>query len=228
MEYIWEPVIECRKQEKDEKNLHFCVQNNRVSPYMELQTDSIYEKLNEKRMDTYLDVNPYIRFGKFFDFITSDDLGYNELNRELADTTLHFLADLDIKSGLCKRELYIKFLLKALEDEVFGSYPILNQFRRMKKRNLAEEMLTLYETGDYFTCFIRLIKKWYPFCELYIRAGEEIVFYMREPNNQIQKEKIDLICDLFLPLPFSYVIHWEKTYGVIGHEDTMRLEEFIL
>lgn len=228
MEYIWEPVILFERQEQKRTAINYRVQKTRVSPYMELQTDSIYEEMEQNESDYYFDVNPYKRFSEIFDFITSDDLGYTELNEGLGDMILQYLADIDIQSKLCKREFYIGFFIKELEEGAFGNKDAFQLFTVVEKRAIAQELITLYETADYFPCLMRTIKIIFPACELYIRDKEEVVFYMKEKENQIQHKKLFAICDLFLPITFPFVIHWLKTYGVVGHNSTMRLEDFIL
>lgn len=228
MEYIWEPVILFERQEKKRTAINFRVQKTRVSPYMELQTDSIYEEMEQNESDYYFEVNPYKRFSQLFDFITSDDLGYTELNEGLADMILQYLADIDIQSKLCKREFYIRFFMKELEQGAFGNNNSVKLFSTIEKRAIAEELITFYETSDYFTCLMRTVRIIFPDCELYIRDKEEVVFYLKEKENKTQEQKLLAICDLFLPITIPFVVHWLKTYGVIGHNSTMRLEDFIL
>lgn len=228
MDSIWEPVVEFERLEKKRTGINFCVQKTRVSPYMELQTDSIYEEIKSDDTDCYFDVNPYKRFSEIFDFITSDDLGYTELNEGFGDMLLQFLADIDIQSGLCKREFYIRFFIKELEQGTFGNKETIDFFSMIEKRALAKELITLYETSDYFSGLMRVVQVIFPFCEIYVRDKEEVVFFMKEKESTLQKKRLLAICELFLPITYPYVIHWQKTYGVIGHDSTMRLEDFIL
>ncbi len=67
-----------------------------------------------------------------------------------------------------------------------------------------------------------------PDCEIYIREGEEFVFYMRQPWEETAEKKLRYLIRLFLPLSCLCTIHWTKTYGVVGYEDTMQLEDFVL
>ena len=94
---IWAPYLVMLQQEGKLEKLHYRVKNNRVSPYLELQADSLYGNGTYADGDAQLDVNPYVRFFSVFDpLLTPDDLGYEEFDQALSDVLLHYLADLDI------------------------------------------------------------------------------------------------------------------------------------
>lgn len=229
MNLIWEPLIKMQQQGINLEELHYFVQNNRVSPYLELQATSLYEKNLTKETVAHIDINPYTRFAEIFDkFITADNLGYEEFNEKLADVMLHYLADLDLKLGMSKREFYIKFMIVDLERDALGCKTEFNQFSIIEKRVLVDGLLTLYETGDFIYCMIHVIHDLLPICQILIRDGEEIVFYMRETEQVAMETRINLIIKLFLPIEVKFVIHWTKTYGIVGYDETMYLEEFIL
>lgn len=229
MNYIWEPLIKMQQQDMNLEELHYFVQNSRVSPYLELQADSLYEKNLTKDAIAHIDTNPYTRFPEIFEkFITADNLGYEEFNESFADIILHYLADLDLKSGMSKREFYIRFVIADLEQGAFGSKEKLGEFTVTEKRVLADGLLTLYQTTDSINCLIHVINCILPFCQVLIRDGEEIVFYMRETQNTGTETKIQFIIKLFLPIQFPFVLHWMKTYGLAGYDETMKLEEFVI
>ncbi len=226
---IWEPYLVMLQQEGDLAKLHYRVKNNRVSPYLELQADSLYGNGNYEDSFSHLDVNPYMRFFQIFDpLLTPDDLGYEAFNEALSDVLLHYLAELDLKMGMCRRDFYIRFLVQDMEDGVFGGIDELAAFTKTEKQEIASWLLNFYHTGDGPASIQGAIKRLLPFCEVYIREGEEFVFYMRQPHDDEEERRLRFLIRLFLPVSYSSTIHWTRTYGVIGYEETMHSEEFIL
>lgn len=225
---IWGPYLAVKRQEEDTAKLYYTVKNNRVSPYLELQADDLYGNRYDGNFSK-LDVNPYIRFFAVFDsLLTPDDLGYEEFNQALSDILLHYLADLDLKLGMCKQDFYLGFLVQDMEAGAVGSLDWLKEFTGIEKREIAKWLLCFYRTGDYVFCLSGAVKKLLPSCEIFVREGEEFVFHMREPWNEATEKKLFFFIHMFLPLSASYTVHWIETYGVVGYEETMRLESFVL
>lgn len=226
---IWEPYLAVLQRDEDMTNLHYEVKNSRVSPYLELQADSLYENEFYRESLVHLSVNPYIRFFAVFDsLLTPDDLGYEEFNQALSDIFLHYLADLDLKLGMCKRDFYIKFFVREMEQGAYGGVNDLEAFTGMERQVIAEWLLHFYRTGDYQECLSGAVRALMPTCEVLVREGEEFVLHMREPWSEPMEQKLKFLLRLFLPLSSDYIIHWIQTYGVTGYEETMQLESFVL
>ena len=226
---IWAPYLMMLQQEKDLSRLHYTVKNNRVSPYLELQAESLHGNGTYEDGRARLDVNPYVRFFSIFDpLLTPDNLGYDEFERALSDIMLHYLADLDIKMGMCRHDFYIALLMRDLDRGVYGGLKELEVFTKMEKRVIAEWLITFYHTGDGPCCLSGAARVLLPICAIYIREGEEFVFYMRQPQDDTEEKKIRFLIRLFLPLACSCTIHWTQTYGVLGYEETTQMEDFIL
>lgn len=226
---IWEPYLSLLQQDGDLSKLRYSVKGNHVSPYLELQAESIYGNGNYNDGQAHLDVNPYVRFFNIFDpLLTPDDMGYEEFTKSLSDVLLHYLADLDIKMGMCRHDFYISLIVRDMEQGAFGGLEDLQAFTRMEKRETAGWLLQFYRTGEGPSILSRAVGELLPDCEVYIREGEEFVFYMRQPWDAFDNHKLKYLIHLFLPLSCSCTVHWTKTYGVIGYEGTMPLEGFIL
>ena len=226
---IWAPYLSMLQHEGDLCRLHYIVKNNRVSPYLELQAESLHGNGTYEDGFARLDVNPYVRFFSIFDpLLTPDDLGYEEFDQALSDIILHELADLDIKLGMCRHDFYIRLLIRDLEQGVYGGTTQLAVFTRMEKRIIAEYLLCFYHTADGAYCISEAAHALLPICEVYIREGEEFVFYMRQPYEEKEEHRILFLIRLFLPLASSHTIHWTQTYGVLGYEETMQMEDFVL
>ena len=126
--HIWGPYLAMLQQEGNLADLYYKVKDNRVSPYLELQADNLYGNGHSGKY-LKLDVNPYIRFLKIFEpLLSPDDMGYEEFNQALSDILLHYLADLDLKSGMCKQDFYTSFIVKDLESGAYGGLDELKEF----------------------------------------------------------------------------------------------------
>lgn len=118
--------------------------------------------------------------------------------------------------------------MRDLEQGVYGGLAELEAFTKMEKRVIAEYLLAFYHTGDGPGSLSGVVRALLPICEIYIREGEEFVFYMRQPPEETEERRILFFIRLFLPLSCSYTIHWTQTYGVLGYEETMQMEDFVL
>ena len=226
---IWEPYLSLLQQGGDLSRLHYTVKDNPVSPYLELQAESLHGNGNYNDGFAQLDVNPYVRFFRIFDpLLTPDDMGYEEFTKSLSDIFLHYLADLDIKMGMCRHDFYISLIAQDMERGAFGAIEDFAAFTYMEKSAAAGWLLRFYHTGDGLAALSGAVKELLPACEVCIREGEEFVFYMRQPRNAADEHKIKYLIHLFLPLACSCTVHWTQTYGVIGYRETMPLEGFVL
>lgn len=226
---IWGPYLALLKQDESPAKLYYKVSNHRVSPYLELQADDLYRNEFCREGFSHLDVNPYVRFFSIFDpLLTPDNLGYEEFNRALCDILLHYLADLDVRLGMCKQDFYIEFFVRDMEEGAFGGLDELAYFTGVQKRVAAKWLLCFYQTGEGMGSLLGAVKALMPVCEVFIREGEEVVFHMREPHSEAVSKRLMFLIRLFLPLSFDYTIHWMETYGVIGYDGTMQQEEFLL
>lgn len=225
---IWGQYLALLQQDISPEKLYYIVKNNRVSPYLELQADNLYGNSSDSSFKK-LDVNPYIRFFSIFrPLITPDDLGYEEFSQALSDIILHYLADLDLKAGMCKQDFYTAFIIQDIENGVFGDASGFTMFTAIEKWEIARILIYFYKTADSVYCFSLALKKLLPVCEILIREGEEFVFYMGEMQNETDSKKLLFLIRLFLPLSFPYTIHWGKTYGITGYNETMELGSFVL
>jgi len=130
--------------------------------------------------------------------------------------------------GMRRHDFHIRLLVRDLEQGVYGGLAELKEFSWMEKRILAEWLLRFYQTGDSADSLLGAVRVLLPVCRVYIREGEEFVFYMRQPQDETEEKRLRFLIRLFLPLACSCTIHWTMTYGVAGYEETMRLEDFVL
>lgn len=229
MNYISQPMCYFLEQGWDIKKLHYQVQQNPISPYLEIQSDSLYETSWREESFYFVDVNPYVRFSKMFEsLLTPDDLGYTAFTSAFSDILMHLLADLDLYTGQTRQEFFLSFLLANLETGSMGGAEEWNYFSKEEKKKIALQLFVFYQTSDWFSCLHTLLQQLLPMCGMEVKAKEELLFYLKQDREEKIEAKLKYCIRLFLPVSFSYQIHWNYTYGVIGYGETMRLEQFIL
>ena len=255
MNYVWELMIKALQQEIDETQIHFNIFNLRknidasmthsykkdsyehneshvyainpnISPYVEVSPLSMFQEDLTGDAISKVDVNPYIRFIEiFYEWLSPDIEICTEFSEKLADVIMHYLAHIDMKSGMTLRAYYIKFIENDMTSGIFGDG--IKLFSLLERRRIACEILNLYITRDYMSCAKRAIKDIFPFCQILLFSNEEIIFYMRMPENTETNKKIKFIIKLFMPLNIKIAVHWQYTYGIIDCAATAKVEGFI-
>lgn len=234
MNYIWELILKAMMQDIDRQSIHFHVLGKKTSPYMEMSLSSfIHEETLTEDLYSQVDINPYIRFAEiFFKWISPTDNGqfniYPEFDGKLVDIIIHYLADTDLRAGMTRREFYIKFVEKDIENGVFGNSEDFKLFSPPEKRRISSEILNLYMTGNYEDCAERSLQEILPYVQIIGRADEEIIFYCRVKENEKIQKKVNFIKKLFMPVNINVEIHWEYTYGVIDEPNAIKNEQFLL
>ncbi len=57
---------------------------------------------------------------------------------------------------------------------------------------------------------------------------DEVVFYLRVKETEINRKKIEFIKYLFLPYKYNVEIFWEYIFGVIGEDEFMKSDEIVI
>lgn len=230
--YIWYPFIKAICTNKDTTDIHYRIGNNTkgsigdacVSPLLEYVPKTTYASGED---DDYsaVDINPYFRFATIFkDMLTAE----NEFNYALInDVIMHTLVNIDRICGMSKRDFLIISIIDEIDKGFYGS-GAGKLFNMIEKRALAEILIMFYNSTDSISCMRALFKTIMTDFQIIIKENEEFVFYNPNAFDEQNHEKIKLIIKLFLPIGFSYVIHWGYSYGYIGYSESMNCEEFVL
>ena len=124
MSYIWKSLLKAEDEGVSKNKIEF-VKGQVLSPYMEV----LFDDLNAKNLpeDMKIEVNIYYRFYKIFkDLFKANYIEDIELREVLLDILLHFLGELDLKTGECRKELYKGFIYKDMMNGVFGKNLSIN------------------------------------------------------------------------------------------------------
>ena len=218
MNYAWELAI------RSNSDITYVCEDN-FSPYMELSAPPSHGKA---------EVNPYYSYYDVFKNLLNPQIRsqYPAIVDTVLDIIMHELVGTDRYMGMTRREYYINFVIHDIKSGCFGKYAAENfaVFNKRHQELIANNILALYKTGEEIHLLkesVRLI-----FEDSYIfsnaEARDEVIFYLRTEETIENKQKMELLQYLFLPFKCTCVIHWGKTFGIIGVEDLMKLGEIVL
>lgn len=230
MSYIWNALIEAIQTDFCIAKIQYTVSGSRVSPYLEYLPVVLYDPERrsspEERL-SQIDINPYHRFGEIYKHILNPERG-DPNDAVLCDLITHVLAEVDRICGMCKRDFQIMLVMKDLDDGCFGDAKSVQLFTVVEKRAIAEALIMFFRTSNSLRCLDTLFNMILTDFEIQIRDNREIVFYNPFAYDGLMDKKLRFIINLFLPVEYPYVIHWQKTYGTIGRDISIMLEEFVL
>ncbi|MEJ8553240.1 hypothetical protein [Tepidibacter sp. Z1-5] len=230
MNYIWDILVKADQQNIKKENITFkCAKT--YSPYMEVA----FEDLNKSEIDESLivEINPYYRFFPIFKDIF--DVNFEEsieLREVLFDILIHFLGNIDLKQGLSKEEYYKKYIMKDILENMFSEKIKKNiQIFNDKEREIViSSLIKLYTTGVSLEIFKSIVNKIFKKSTTYINQDnkKEILIYIGQKRTQELENKIDMLVDLFLHIDFKVFLYWQYHFGILGVEDTMKIENMVL
>ena len=249
MNFIWLPLIQAIQNGYAAANIHYKLKDkedtftvdgekhshgshtHRISPLFEYMPTVLFDPNGAVplgRKIAEVDINPYHRFGEIFNHIILPDR--DDPNDPLVfDAITHILAHIDRICGMSKRDFQIIMIMKGLEDGSHGETDDhYGLFTFPEKRAVAEALLGMYETANCLRTLDRLLSTIMPECGFRIKDNEEAVFYSRLSHDEKEEKKLRYLIKFFLPIGHPHVIHWRNTYGTVGYEKGMALEEFVL
>ncbi|MFW6288079.1 MAG: iron-dependent peroxidase [bacterium] len=223
MDYIWDVLINAKKQRMNLKDVNFSIAN-RFSPYMEL-SDSF---INFKAVEELVEINPYYRFfdifKNLFDVNYYDNL---QLRHALMDIVVHFLGQLDLKRGMDRIEFYKLFFFREIKSGNFGEdvQTGIVSFSIDEKNILLSNLYKLYITGDHIFYMKNTIKDIFAGSIVYINKLDknEILVYIKQADSLNNIRKMEVLEQLFLPINFNVKVYWRFHFGIIDVNETMKV-----
>ncbi|WPP42967.1 iron-dependent peroxidase [Paenibacillus hunanensis] len=228
MNYIWDLLIHAEEQGIPASSITF-VPAQSYSPYMELSLN----ELNATEVGQQVELNPYYRFETLFKNWFHPDLQEDEEMRTvLFDMIIHFLAQIDRYEGMTRREYEIRFVLRDLEQGVFGdeAAQYIGMLNRDEQEQLGEQLLRLYETGEPIALLRQLLRRWFPRSLIYVNRDErqEMLVYLGQPDHESNRAKVNILLLLFVPIPFEVRMYWAHHFGLVGTDETMKIDNIAL
>ena len=228
MKYIWQVKLNADEQEFPWEKVRF-EQIKTPSPYMEIA----FDELNRRHLDEVpIPVNAYFRFSAIFDHLIDGLNDYPELRDTLYDILMHYLAEINIREGLCRSEYYGLFLNEDVKSGKFGQRfsAVFGTFDRRHRRFVTECMVRLYGIGASITLFQSVMRRIYPKSIMYVDSVDrlELLIYIGKKETKELRRQVEFLISLFLP--FDYVVHlfWDMHFGIISVDETMGVGEFVV
>lgn len=230
MNYIWEILLQARKEGIPDEDLNFIPAKN-PSPYMEASL----KELNRTTIgeDHTIEINPFYRFYPIFkELLHIDQKEHEQLRQALVQVILHMLAQSDLKQGYNKVEYYKKFIARDINQGVFGPnikkwYSDLEQ---KEQKIYLEYILKLYQTGTSIVLLKGVIHSIFPHSILYssLESSKRLYLYLGEKQTEALNHKIQLILDTFLPFEYEVDLFYEYHFGILGQKETMHCNQLVL
>lgn len=230
MNYLWEAMLQLRKQGVTESTVRFKMPR-RFSSYMELSIPCLnQEEMGEGEV---IEVNPYYRFYNIFkDFYQPDLKDYPMLRDNLFHLIFHLLAQNDALSGMTKEEYHKKLLYRDLEECAFGESArnAIGLFTRDEREFILSGMLKQYETGSSLDMFKDMMEELIPDNIVYHsnQNSYEILVFIGRKMDKTLEGKMGFLVNMFVELPYHVEIYYEHHFGIMAIEETMEIDEIIM
>ena len=229
MNYMWEALILAADQGLTKEDVRFTPARV-ANPYREVFFEDINSAVIGK---TPIEVNAYYRFGTVLSSLLREEMdGYAEIRDVLFDILTHYLSELDLSSGLCRTEYYMRFLG---EDVLVGLFGRANAerfgcFSRKERRLVMAELLRVYRVGTSMRLFAQLLRELYPNSIVYLDARDvrELLVYVGKKQTKALFGQLELLCDLFVPADYDVKLFWEYHFGLIGTPETMEIGQIMM
>lgn len=233
--YLWYPLTNFVR--RDNSDFYFFVPK-KLSPYIELNTESLtrlrYEIEAEKNKRYAIEINPFIKYAKEFHEISHAEYWIFDIHlRELMmDMMLHTLGQLELYTGQNKKDIIVKEIVRGIKEGHYGekTVKLFECFKEYEKYIIAD---ILYESQNKITntnTFKLAIKQIFEDSAIYDNkySGTNLVLYLNYPKSRENQDKIKLILEFFMPIILEIDIFWEKHFGVIGNNITMKINEIVM
>ena len=230
--YIWYPLTSFVEKENCEINFRIA---DVISPYVELNLDNItnVECEIEKEEIIDIEVNPYNRFDDIFFYLTDPDTQNQDVMVKsiLSNLIFHFLGEMDLYLGQCKKDIIVKEIVKDIESGSLGRgvSQEFNLFKKYEKVIIGEVFYAMNNTLDMMGAFKYAIKLLYRDSIIYDNqySATNIVIYLNYKESA-NKGKIEFLKKIFLPLGIEVDVFWEKHFGVIDVPETCVIGEMVI
>lgn len=237
MNFFWDIVLRAEEQGKKELDLFF-VQADEYSPFYEQSFPCVNET---EVVGNVIELNLLYRFADIFQEILSPELAeelaetdndYSDFRTYLIDAALHALLYTDLRTGLTKWDVYIKKLTRELLDGRFwkAAEPPFALSPRSGQNRLATILLTQMQTGSSLLIFRRALLVLFPQARLYQmkEQQEQLILYLEQKPATDNELRLQFVQDMFLPIRYKLRVFWEYHFGVIGVDETMRIDDIAL
>lgn len=224
MSYLWRVLLEANNKKIDESSIVFKPAQI-YSPYMEVALENLNSPLLSEGKE--IEVNYWYRFHDIFkDLFPVDDIDNMELREVFFDIVMHYLGDLDLQKGLNKKYFCRELIYKDIKNGELGidirdSIDLLNN---NELEYFLDGIINQYNCGTSIQNFEYVLRAIYKNNIVYksIHKVKDIYIYLDTPYSEDEERKIYMIINTFLPINMKTFIFWDKHFGIMGVESTMK------
>lgn len=228
MNYIFEILLKHVEEGKKYHTVSFKPARE-YSAYLELARTFLNDLSIEE--GDCVEINPYFRYHEVF-----KNLFVEEKNREkkeiLMDLLLHISFECERYAGVYHERFYIEFIREECEQGNFGTYvqAVWNTLSLKEQRGIAKGILDAYFSGDFLDVLKEQVCCLFPKANIYLHnyQKKEILIYTAVKRTMERQDRINAICQLFLPLTYQVQIYWKNHFGIIDIKETMYLDQLEL
>jgi hypothetical protein len=103
-------------------------------------------------------------------------------------------------------------------------------FSTKQAQYVLNGLMRVYRVGTSVKLLAQLLRELYPNSITYFDShkGCELLIYIGMKKTQRLAAQMDLICDLFIPADYEVKLFWDKHFGLISVDETMRIGEFVM
>ena len=221
MEAFWDRAA------RDKRTIRY-QQAKSYSPYSEF----FGEWMEEKQGITYLTFNAFYRFDEIMEELF-EETGLPPKQRDfLFDLYVHYLIELEFKSGLTHAEFEIHDVMDRILDGTYGD-EVSKCFRRLTEKEqyfVAHALLQQEKAGASVKKYVGVLTTLLGNSIAYKNKFDvkELLLYVGNRENERDQERIEMINELFQPLGYGLKVFWEKHFSVLDEKQTMEIDEIEL
>lgn len=230
MNYLWEVMLMANAQGIPREHIRFLAAKD-YSAYMEVS----HLFLNQEQVEEgcQIQVNPYYRFYDIFKELYQPEMReWLSLRESLTNLILHVLAGNDRLSGMTREEYCKKLLYEDLKRGAFGgaAAEAISFFHHQEREILLSGLLRQYQTGSSLDLFNDMVEELIPQHIIYRsnKNAYEILVYVGVKKEKKIAGKMNFLVKMFVDLPYQVDIYYEYHFGILGVEETMKLDEIAL
>lgn len=235
MRYLWEVLLAAGTEQIPEEKLRF-VHAPSGSGYMELSLPCLNQTwLGEdgQTEDVNIGVNTYYRFYDIFHgMFPPDPIDFPALRESLTNLSLHMLAQNDIRMGMTREDYYKRLLAKEILAGGFGEMAqrVFLDMNREDQETLLGGWLNSFRAGSALPVFLDMVHGLVADSIVYHsnEYPDEVLIYTGLKKERKLEQRIRFLIDTFLDIRYRVEIFYEYHFGIIGVDETMRIDEIAI
>jgi len=210
MAFIWENYAYFKRYIVGEK----------ISPYMEVFSDN----------ESVISVNPLIRFSELYCMLESVDCSNLKMD-SFQNVLFHYLVSLDLLKGFDQRQIGIDYLRQEIQNGYWGALAE-NNWKQLNEKHQEVLLHSLYmklindSPDDYF--FMTVQRLFSVVSLIYEKSANQYYLYIGERKTEYNQILINFVIGFFWSIQKDIEIVWEKHYGIIGSDNTMKISEILI